>query len=1335
MPLEARVKSVLSGDTVVLSHIHNPAQERVLSLAYVSAPRLRREGDEPYAFQSREFLRELLVGKVVQFQALYSVPSSQREYGRIKLPTFEVTLPDIVVQEGWSRVREEAGKRSDDSEETLAMLERLRALEDHARTEGKGVWGTGNGRTETRYDFEDAKSLLDEWKDKHLEGIVEKVLTGDRLVVRLLVAPAEHLQVIVVVAGIRAPATKRLGADGKEQPAEPYGEEAQQFVESRLLQRKVQVSLLGVTPQGQLIATVVHPNGNIARYLLEAGLARCHDHHSPLLGAEMAEFRRSEKVARDARLGLFTGLVALKGPAGGVTEQDYIVGRVLNADTIFVRNKAGQEKKLSLSSIRQPKPSDPSQAPFAADAKEFLRKRIIGKHVKVTINGKKPATEGYEEREVATVVQGNTNVALALVQAGYASVIRHRQDDSDRSPIYDDLMIAEAEAQKDGKGMWSSKPPKTKQYQDYSENLQKAKMEVSILQRQKRIPAIVDFVKSGSRFTVLVPRENAKLTLVLSGIRAPRSARNPGEASEPFGNEAHELANRRCMQRDVEIDVETIDKVGGFIGTLYVNKENFTKTLLEEGLATVHAYSAEQSGHATEYFAAEQRAKEARKGLWHDWDPSKELEEEEATSGSAVETEATTRRKDYRDVMVTYVDPTTARVKLQQIGTGTSALTELMSAFRSFHINNSNDTPLPGPPKAGDFVAAKFTEDGEWYRAKIRRNDREKQQAEVLYIDYGNSEVLPWSALRPLSAQFSTQKLRPQAVDAVLSFIQFPVNLPHYLEEAVSYIEEQTYNRELVANVDYVAPEGTLHVTLLDPEGSKTLDQSINADIVHEGLATVPRKLKAWERAAGETLSNLRALEDEARESRRDFIPSNKIQLNYLWSCTEFLHRRSTELLALFGLLDQYQEESDPVSVQNKADTTAADPRNDPVASASQAASDAWLAGHLNHLTGEQEAKLAEFKALCEKERYYKPGVEGEKPSHDDATMLRFLRARRFDVNGAWGQFKDTEDWRKENAIEALYENIDVDSYEAARRMYPQWTGRRDRRGIPVYVFEIKHLNSKNMADYNATMTDPEATAETHKSSAVPQRLLRLFALYENLLNFVMPLCSKLPRPHPDTPIVSSNNIVDVSGVGLKQFWNLKGHMQDASVLATAHYPETLDRIFIIGAPAFFPTVWGWIKRWFDPVTTSKIFILSASEVLPTLTSFMEPSSIPKQYGGGLEWQWGDMPNLDEPARELIGALETAPAEGQTKPGFIKGPVLFKGDRVEVLGKENGKRRATTVPVPESKLAQTNGVSTTAHSEEKQQEQKSATEEQQVSEKAIKNDTARNTNGDAAPPT
>ncbi|KAJ5786148.1 uncharacterized protein N7503_011360 [Penicillium pulvis] len=356
---------------------------------------------------------------------------------------------------------------------------------------------------------------------------------------------------------------------------------------------------------------------------------------------------------------------------------------------------------------------------------------------------------------------------------------------------------------------------------------------------------------------------------------------------------------------------------------------------------------------------------------------------------------------------------------------------------------------------------------------------------------------------------------------------------------------------------------------------------------------------------------------------------------------------------------------------------TASASNNDPAASATAAAGTAWLAGHLKHLTPEQEEKLVEFKKVCAERGYY-TAAEGEKPaSHDDATLLRFLRARRFDVEGAWGQFKDTEDWRKENAIESLYENIGVDSYEAARRMYPQWTGRRDRRGIPIYVFEIRHLNSKEMAAYNSTVSS--AIPETHKSSSVPARLLNLFALYENLLHFTMPLCTALSRPNPETPIVTSTNIVDVSGVGLKQFWNLKSHMQDASVLATAHYPETLDRIFIVGAPGFFPTVWGWIKRWFDPGTTSKIFILSAAEVQPTLTSFMDPASIPKQYGGELEWQWGDMPNLDEPASEL---LKGAQVQEGDKKSLLKGPMLFKGDQIEVLGTENGKDRRNTIPVP-----------------------------------------------------
>lgn len=42
----AKVKSVLSGDTLVLSSLGTPVHERTLNLAYVSAPRLQRDKEE-----------------------------------------------------------------------------------------------------------------------------------------------------------------------------------------------------------------------------------------------------------------------------------------------------------------------------------------------------------------------------------------------------------------------------------------------------------------------------------------------------------------------------------------------------------------------------------------------------------------------------------------------------------------------------------------------------------------------------------------------------------------------------------------------------------------------------------------------------------------------------------------------------------------------------------------------------------------------------------------------------------------------------------------------------------------------------------------------------------------------------------------------------------------------------------------------------------------------------------------------------------------------------------------------------------------------------------------
>ena len=69
----ATVKAVNSGDTVVLmgaAQPNAPPPELMVTLAALEAPRMARgadKPDEPHAFASREFLRELCIGKHVQF--------------------------------------------------------------------------------------------------------------------------------------------------------------------------------------------------------------------------------------------------------------------------------------------------------------------------------------------------------------------------------------------------------------------------------------------------------------------------------------------------------------------------------------------------------------------------------------------------------------------------------------------------------------------------------------------------------------------------------------------------------------------------------------------------------------------------------------------------------------------------------------------------------------------------------------------------------------------------------------------------------------------------------------------------------------------------------------------------------------------------------------------------------------------------------------------------------------------------------------------------------------------------------------------------------------------
>ncbi|KAG8833983.1 hypothetical protein FRC17_009765 [Serendipita sp. 399] len=860
--LKAIVKSVISGDTIVLrNRVSGPGQppkERILHIADISVPRMgtsTRE-DEPWAFECRENLRKLLVGKEVTFTPTHALPPSntdpdvQRDVGTVEFNG--VDLSTDLLRSGWARIKE-ISKREPTEDDA-----KRRDLEGEAKQAGRGIWRPEGPPQRTVHNTmpADSQAFLKEWKDQTINGIVEQVRDGSTVRVRLLLSDELHQLVNISLAGIRCP---RIGKEG-EVP-EPFAEDAKFFTESRLLLRDVTVKLLSLpapsaTPFGSIssgppppatmfIGLVIHPLGNVAEHLVANGFAKVIDWHAGMLaaGGFMERLRAAETTAKEKKVFLYAqrGDAAGKAKPTGTNPKlhddnraiDGQVIRVWSADTISILEKdTGKERRVQLSSTRAPKTTDPKQKFYATEAKEFLRKKLIGKTVHARVDFIRPQEGSFEERECATVRFGNnrTNIAEQLIEKGLASVVWHKRDDEDRSPDYDKLMAAEQAAINEKRGMHSGKEGTVPNLVNASETLARATQFLSGY-KQKRVSAIVDYVAAGSRFKLIIPRDNVTLTFVLAGIRAPKTARREDEKSEPYGPEAADFATRRYMQRDVEVEFEAVDKSGGFIGSMYLNKENAAIALVKEGLATVHAHSAENLSWSKQLMEAEEEAKQARKNIWTDYT------EEEVPNP---ETDAELPSKvEYIDVLLSDIRTDEFGFSVQILNTeGIASLEKLMVEFAK-HYQNA-PTPPGFVPKSHELISAKFS-DGQWYRAKVRRASPAKREAEVTFIDYGNRSVVPFAHIRPLEARFKS--LPAQAHDARLSFVKMVAPTSEYYDEAVARFRNLCEGRKLIANVDF--KEGSLlHLRLIDPSdpASRSGTASINADLVREGYATIDRK-------------------------------------------------------------------------------------------------------------------------------------------------------------------------------------------------------------------------------------------------------------------------------------------------------------------------------------------------------------------------------------------------------------------------------------------------------------------------------------------------------------
>jgi staphylococcal nuclease domain-containing protein 1 len=96
-------------------------------------------------------------------------------------------------------------------------------------------------------------------------------------------------------------------------------------------------------------------------------------------------------------------------------------------------------------------------------------------------------------------------------------------------------------------------------------------------------------------------------------------------------------------------------------------------------------------------------------------------------------------------------------------------LVQLMAKIQQEFIANP---PLSGAftPKRGELCAAQFTDDRQWYRARVEKVSG--SNISVFYIDYGNRAIVDSSHCAALPSSFAADK--PYAHEYAMACVQLP---------------------------------------------------------------------------------------------------------------------------------------------------------------------------------------------------------------------------------------------------------------------------------------------------------------------------------------------------------------------------------------------------------------------------------------------------------------------------------------------------------------------------------------------------------------------------------